>query len=300
VPTRRALLIGGGVAAIGSATGLVAVDRRLLPGRSALRDALGLNGPAGVVPDAGPARVEFGEFTSSARGGVPTGYAIITPSRLPGAESVDLPVVLGMHQHGGTHRSLAGGFLHLERFLQAHVDAGGTPFVIVAADGGNDYWHPRPDGTDPAGMLTDEFLPMLAERGLRTAGTDRIGLIGWSMGGYGALHLAGTLGVGRIAAVVAVSPALWVDPDDASVSGFIDATEYAAFSVFGRQSGLARIPVRVDCGDGDVFVDAVRSYSEGLADDAVVTIGAGDHDERYWHRVLPEQLAFLGRSLAAE
>ena len=39
-------------------------------------------------------------------------------------------------------------------------------------------------------MVLHEFLPLLdAARGLDV--TDRIGLLGWSMGGYGALRLAG-------------------------------------------------------------------------------------------------------------
>ena len=69
-------------------------------------------------------------------------------------------------------------------------------------------------------MVVDEFLPMLAERGLLAGPGDRIGLLGWSMGGYGALRLAALLGADRVAAVAAVSPAMWSDPDDASRSGF--------------------------------------------------------------------------------
>ena len=53
-------------------------------------------------------------------------------------------------------------------------------------------------------MLTDEFVPLLADHGLVTTA---IGLYGFSMGGYGALRLAGILGPARVAAVVAVSAA---------------------------------------------------------------------------------------------
>ena len=71
-------------------------------------------------------------------------------------------------------------------------------------------------------MVVDELLPLLADHGLRT---DAIGLMGWSMGGYGALRLAGLLGPGRVRVVVAASPALWSDPDDASASWFDSSEE---------------------------------------------------------------------------
>ncbi len=56
------------------------------------------------------------------------------------------------------------------------------PFAIATVDGGTTYWHPRPNGEDAGGMVVDEFLPLLAEQGLRT---DRSAFHGWSMGGYG-------------------------------------------------------------------------------------------------------------------
>ena len=91
------------------------------------------------------------------------------------------------------------------------------------------------------------------------------------MGGYGALRLGGLLGPERVSAVVACSPALWADPDDASTSGFADAAEYEHHSVFDRQDDLAGIPVRVDIGTGDPFYRDVQDYVAGFPDDAVVT-----------------------------
>ena len=290
MPTRRSVLIGGGLVAVGGSTAYAAARERLAAG-------------SGRAPDVGPARVEFGRFVSAARRGANTRFVVITPA-VPvtrgATEPHDLPLVVALHHHGGTHYSLVAGLLRLERFLQAHVDAGGAPFVIAAADGANDYWHPRPDGIDPAAMVVDEFLPRLAARGLRAEVEDRIGLIGWSMGGYGALHLAGSLGPTRVGATVAVSPALWTNSADAAPAGFGDSSEYEEYSVFGRQRELDGIAVRIDCGTGDGFLEATTAYASGLADDAEVEFRPGRHDERYWHRVLPDQLAFLGRHLSQQ
>ena len=98
---------------------------------------------------------------------------------------------------------------NLDDYLADAVSHGAAPFAIAAADGGDhEYWHPR-RGTDPAGMIVHEFLPLLARQGLAV---DRIGLLGASMGGYGALYLAERLGPRRVAVMVAESPAIWHGP----------------------------------------------------------------------------------------
>jgi enterochelin esterase-like enzyme len=299
MPTRRAVLLGGaGVVAVGAAAAGAGVYEGVLPGRPQLQARLGLNGEPGKVPDVRPATVETGTFLSERRGGVETGYRIITPVGVRTA----LPVVIALHGRGSNSRTLVGPDFHIEKFLEAHVQAGGAPFAIGTVDGGQSYWHERPSGEDAGAMVVEEFLPMLAERGLRATAEDRIGLLGWSMGGYGALWLGGLLGADRVGAVCAVSPAMWTDPADASRSGFRDVGEYVGFTVQRRQADLAGIPVRIDCGTGDQFYRAVQEYAEDFPADADVTatFEPGGHDPDYWRRVLPAELDFLGARVASD
>ncbi|MDH2415900.1 alpha/beta fold hydrolase [Nocardioides sp. CER19] len=229
--------------------------------------------------------VETHEFVSAARGGRTTRWTLMRPRGAGGT----LPVVVALHGLGGDHGYVPaiGG--------AAALAAAGTPFALVAPDGGTSYWHPH-DGEDAGAMVTDELLPRLADHDLRS---DRIALIGWSMGGYGALRLAGLLGPSRVAGVAAVSPALWTDPASASHSGFDDAADYRRYSVMGDQRKLDGIPVRVDCGRSDPFADAVRSYRSGFAHRPGGGFSFGSHDRGYWRRVLPAELTFLGGTLAA-
>jgi enterochelin esterase-like enzyme len=296
MPTRRAVLLGGGLAATGAAGLATGVHQGWLPGRPQVQELLGLNGEAGRVPDVDPATVAEGSFVSERRGGVETGFSVITPV---GAAAV-LPVAIALHGRGADHRTLTGPHFRIETFLQDHVERGGTAFAIATVDGGDSYWHERPDGADAGAMVVDELLPLLAERGLRAAPRERIGLLGWSMGGYGALRLGGLLGPDRVAAVCAVSPAMWTDADDASRSGFADADEYERFTVQGRQEELAGIPVRIDCGTGDPFYRAVQDYAEEFPDgaDLDASFQPGGHHPDYWRRVLSTELDFLGRHLA--
>jgi enterochelin esterase-like enzyme len=267
-PTRRGLLLG-------AAAGLVAGCGESSPGTSS-----------------SPERIVTGSFTSRARGGKKTAWAIATPS----GSARRLPVLVVLHGLGNDHVTAMGrlGLDDVQDDLSRH---GLPPFAIASVDGGTTYWHRRPWGEDAGAMVLHEFLPLLADRGLRT---DRIGLLGWSMGGYGALRLAGILGSRRCAVVAAESPALWLPGSEASRSGFEDAAEYARFSVMDDQRDLAGIPVRIDCGTSDPYYAATHAYVAGFPADhrPVAHFARGGHEMSYWRRTAPAQLRFVGAHLA--
>lgn len=294
--SRRALLLGGTTAgAVLVAGAAVGVEQGVLPGRPWLQATLHLNGEPGKIPDVEPGPVETGSFVSSARLGEETGWCLIHP---PGHHE-NLPLVVALHGLGEDARTLYDGpSFGLDRYLAAAVADGVPPFLIAAADGGTSYWHLRPDGEDASVMITDELLPLLRQRGVRTG---RIGLMGWSMGGYGALRLAGELGPRRVSAVVAASPAIWSDPDSASRSGFDGPEEYEHYSVVGHQRDLDGIPVRIDVGTGDPFYRDVQDYVDAFpaSADVTATYEPGAHDTAYWRRMLPAELAFLGRAVGS-
>jgi enterochelin esterase-like enzyme len=293
MPTRRAVLLGGaGVAAAGLVGVGAGIEQGVLPGRPFLQARLGLDGEDGVIPDIEPGPVEEATFVSAARGGLETGWSLIQP---PGDPGHPLPLVVALHWLGADHTTLTGPKLGLDRYLAAYVADGGTPLAIVAPDGGHGYWHPH--GNQDAGtMVTDELLPILQKRGYDTT---RIGLLGWSMGGYGALRLAGLRGPAATFAVVAGSPALWSDPGDASTAGFADPADYEHESIYHDQAELAGVPVRVDVGTGDAFYRDVQDYVASFPDDADVTstFDPGGHTPGYWRRMLPVQLEFLGKRI---
>jgi S-formylglutathione hydrolase FrmB len=211
----------------------------------------------------------------------------------PGPLIESLPVVVALHGLGGDHRTWVDE-LGLDRFLPAAVGAGVPRFAVATVDGGTTYWHPRPSGEDAGAMVTDELLPLLRRHGLDTG---RLAFLGYSMGGFGALRLAPIVGARRVRAVGTLSPALWTDPAAASTSGFADAAEYQRYSVMGHQADLDGIRVRVDCGTDDPFYAADKAYVAGFHRPVTATFRAGGHDPAYWTRMLPAQLAFLGRAL---
>jgi S-formylglutathione hydrolase FrmB len=289
--TRRGLILGiGGGVATAAAAG-VAVDEGWLPGRTRLRRALGQTGPAGHVPDVPPGYAASGSFVSRHRLGAETGWSIL----YPGPRRRRLPVLVALHGLHDDHRTWVTE-LGIDRFLVAAVRAGVPPFAIATVDGGTTYWHPRPNGEDAGAMVVDELLPLLSAHGLHT---DRIAFHGFSMGGYGALRLAPIVGRSAVRAVAVLSAAIWQQGGGFSSSGFASQAEYDRFTVFGRQSDLDGIPLRLDCGTDDPFCPADRAYVAGFARPVTSTFTEGAHDPAYWTRMLPAQLEFVGRALGS-
>ena len=160
------------------------------------------------------------------------------PARATRPAGDALPVALVLHGRGGDARS-AFDDLSLDGYLADAVQGGAPAFALASVDGGDSsYWHRRRGGDDPQAMLVEEFLPLLADRGLRTT---QVAVLGWSMGGYGALLLAETLGPSRIAAVAADSPALWQRSADSAAGAFDGAADFAAHDVVAGRERLTGI-----------------------------------------------------------
>lgn len=230
-----------------------------------------------------------GSFASAARGGVTTNWAIARP---PG-QTEPLRPLIALHGKGSDAATvMAGG---VEHGLAEAVAAGLPPFAVVAVDGGGSYWHRRASGEDSGAMVTDELLPLLAEQGLDTS---RVGFIGWSMGGYGALLLGGRLGPRRTAAICAVSPALWLSPGATAPGAFDGATDFAANSVFGMPA-LGSIPIRMDCGNSDPFYAATQAFIDQLPHPPAGGFSPGGHDGSFWSSQLPAELSWIAPLLTA-
>lgn len=293
--SRSRLLWGGTTALAAGGAALAGVELEVIPGKASLYHHLGRDGVDGVAPEVEPGRLDFARFRSRARG-KDVGWALARP---PGSAVPDrpLPVVVALHGRGQDHTSaFRRDRLALDRFLADGVARGVPPFAIASVDGEETYWHDRANGDRAQAMVVGELLPRLVDAGLDTR---RVGFVGWSMGGFGALHLGASLGPGRVAAVAALSPALWHDYDDTAPGAYDDAADFERVSVMGRQRELDGIAVRVDCGKGDPFYANCRDYVDGFADRPAGGFQLGDHDSGYWRRVAPRVLAFLGGALAS-
>jgi len=192
-----------------------------------------------------------------------------------------LGVVVCLHGHGEDHR-FAFDQIHLPDFAAA----AGAKLVIAAVDGGADsYWHRRADGNDPLTMLLTDFIPVIAAR----VSVRSRALLGWSMGGYGAL-LAAETAPDRFRAVCAASPALWTSPAATAAGAFDSPADYYRNDVYAHTARLTSMVVRVDCGTGDPFYTADKQFVAYLRPAPQGTFGSGFHDAAYWRSVAPAQI----------
>lgn len=310
---RRALTAGLASAAAlagAGAAGLELVSRGVLPGRA---DLARLDGACSVASPplafAPPGPAESGTFWSAARRRA-VGYTLAyPPGHRPGDE---LPLVIMLHGYGGNHATALAGMAPAQalaiRTSADGVSVGGTgqsaaddqplaPMAMVTVDGGNGYWHPHP-GDDPMTMLTSELIPRCQRLGLGRR-PRRIGVMGISMGGYGALLLA-EQHPHLVSAVAAISPAIWTSYAQARAANpgaYASAAAFAAADTVTHAAALAGLPVRVASGYDDPFYPGVRALTRALPAGAVLDFGPGCHTGPFFTAQEPPSLAFLARHL---
>ncbi|MDY6810093.1 MAG: alpha/beta hydrolase-fold protein [Actinomycetota bacterium] len=296
--SRRSVLVGGlGAAMIGGLSACADDEQAEIDpprlGVHAADDELPPEESPPQIPSDGPALIT-GTFRSAKMGGRDTRWAVARPDGVSG----QLPVVLVLHALNTNEQSIFSEKQQMQNVLQRYVDDGGVPFALASADVGRNYYHRRTDGADGAAMILDEFLPMLGADPQLNLSTERIGLFGWSMGGYGALRLGAMVGSPKVAAVSVSSPALWADPRNFPPRAFDSAADYRAHSLFGQQSAFRSIPLLICIGSSDQFFTYTRQWAADLHPPAAFGTSAGGHTNRYWRGVLPDHVEFLGRNLA--
>jgi pimeloyl-ACP methyl ester carboxylesterase len=290
------LASGLGLAAGAAVAGVELVAHGVLPGRAVLDQldgACSVASPPETFAVAGPSRAR--RFYSRARNRS-VGYTIAYPPGYgPGSE---LPVAVALHGFGGDHTSGFGG-LTLARALAMRPGRRAlAPFALVAPDGGGLYWNPHP-GDDPMAMIVDELIPMCRRLGLGRA-PGSIGATGISMGGYGALLLA-EKHPDLIAAVAAVSPAVWTNYAEArtaNAGAYASGADFGADDVVTHASALAGIPVRVISGSKDPFLPGVMALARALPPPARLEITDGCHDGSFFASQAPASLSFLAAHIA--
>ncbi len=263
---RRQLLAWGfGAAATVVAGGVTAVElasHGVIPGRQALLQLEGDCDVAGPAPTfSAPGLQLSGSFYSQARRRT-VGYTLAyPPGHGPGNV---LPLVVALHGYGANHTDVLAG-MWPARALALRV--GGRPLppvAMVAADGGGGYWHAHP-GDDPMGMVVNELIPLCQDHGLGRP-PQPIGIMGISMGGYGALLMA-EKHPRLFSAVAAISPAVWTTYSEArgaNPGAYVSAADFAANDAVTHATALTGIPVRVASGLSDPFHPGVVTLAGAL------------------------------------
>ena len=295
---RRLLKVGLGGAAVlvvGGATGVELVTHGVLPGKATLDELDGACSVAHPALSYGPLGPSIsGTFASRARHRA-VGYTIAYP-RGHGPGSL-LPLIVMLHGFGADHTTALVGMSPAQA-MALRVDGSPiAPMALVTVDGGGGYWHAH-RGDDPMDMIVNELIPLCQGSGLGVE-PQRIGVMGISMGGYGALLLAETY-PDRFAAAAVISPAVWTDYDQARSTNrgaFSSAESFRANDVILAAGRLSRRPVRIATGIDDPFHPGVVALAKVVPTDTTVVISTGCHTGAFFASQEPPSLGFLSRHL---
>jgi enterochelin esterase-like enzyme len=285
-----------GVVAVAAIGGFELVEHGVLPGKyklDQLDGACSVEAPKLTFASLGPSI--SGHFFSKARRRT-VGYTIGYP---PGAHRGDeLPLIVMLHGDDRNHRDALIGMTPAQAVALKTDGNQLSPTAIVTVDGGNGYWNPHP-GDDPMAMIIDELIPMCQKLGLGRSAKG-IGMMGISMGGYGALAITERT-PGLVTAVAAISPAIWTSYDQAkgaNAGAFSSATAFAVGDVITHASKLDTTPVRVASSFDDPFFSDVKTFTKLLPKSDSIVFSAGCHSEPFFLQQEPPSLAFLSAHLS--
>jgi S-formylglutathione hydrolase FrmB len=282
---------------VAGAVGFELVDHGVLPGKQGLDQldgACSVAAPPLRFRDLGPSR--SGTFVSQARRR-PVGYTVAWP---PGHGPGDaLPLVVMLHGFGANHTNALTSMSPAQAVALEVDGVPLSPMAMVTVDGGGGYWNAHPHD-DPMRMVVAELVPMCQQMNLGRA-PQRIGTMGISMGGYGALLLA-EKHPDLFTAVAAISPAVWTtyaQARGANAGAYASASDFESDDAVTHASSLAKTPVRVASGLDDPFHPGVVALARALPKSAVVELSEGCHTGSFFTAQEPLSLAFLGTHLTA-
>jgi len=147
-------------------------------------------------------------------------------------------------------------------------------------------------------MVVEELIPMCQKQGLG-ASPQKIGTMGISMGGYGAILLAEKY-PSLISAVAAISPAIWTTYDEAKSA---NAGAYASLEAFASNDAITHVraldgkPLRIATGSDDPFHPGVVAFAVAAPPSTTVIVSSGCHTDPFFISQEPPTLQFLGRHL---
>ncbi|HOI86987.1 MAG TPA: alpha/beta hydrolase-fold protein [Lentimicrobium sp.] len=264
-------------------------------------------------------RLQTGQSVNSSILKRPIGYAVLLPAEYENTTK-SYPVVYLLHGFGDNEKAwYQGGNIRYHADLYA-AETG--PVIYVMPQGFNTYWVNKYNGNYPfMDMLTQELMPHIDSL-YRTEGhASQRAVMGYSMGGYGALILAAkNPELFGTAVVLSMSfrtdeqylaePQSVYDVQWGPVFGSPGKSgndrlspyflEYSPFHFFTNPNDPALSGQRyfIDCGDDEESLSETNNAlhlilrQENINHEYRVRNGA--HTWDYWHKSLPEAFRFMG------
>lgn len=218
----------------------------------------------------------------------------------------DLPIVLLLHGVFGSHWAWAlNGAAHLTAGRLIAEGALPPVALLMPSDGlwGDGSGYVTHTNGDAERWIVEEVPALACELIEGCTARSPLLMAGLSMGGFGALRLAGKYPQ-RIAAAAALSAVT----EAAQLDGLIEESRLGWSATPADRSVLEALtsaagplpPIRIACGRDDPYIDTNRALHRALQRAGVAhryVEDAGAHDWDYWTAALDDTLRFFGEIL---
>lgn len=252
--------------------------------------------------------------------GQPVKYSVLLPADYK-TSGLTYPVVYLLHGFGDMHTSWARGG-NIQYFADNTAEV--APMIYVMPDGYNSYYVNNFNGTNQyMDMFTTELVPEI-DRVYRTKKeASQRAVMGYSMGGYGALILpAKKPGVFSVSVPLSMSfrtDAQYIAESQgsfnaqwATIFGGFGATgtarltsyfqQYSPFHFFNQTdvSPFAGLKLLMQSGDDEESISETVGALHSLLRDKNIRheyrSGNGGHSWDYWYKAIPEGLKFISKN----
>jgi enterochelin esterase-like enzyme len=249
-------------------------------------------------------------------------YSVLLPKEYEKSNS-SFPVVYLLHGYGDDETSwYKWGLIN---YYVDQNEAATVPMIYVMPEGFNTYWVNKYNGNYPfMDVIVNEFVPTIDSLFRTIPDPQHRAVMGYSMGGYGALILpAKNPAVFKTGVVLSMSfrtdrqyidePQGVFDSQWGSVFGGIGTTgtarltdyykEYSPFYFFRNSGNSSRQGQNYffDCGDDEESLSEPNNQLHDLMRDLDIRheyrVRNGGHSWDYWRKSLPEALKYIGNAV---
>lgn len=249
-------------------------------------------------------------------------YSVLLPQQYLSESTGKYGVVYLLHGWGGDQNSWGPSGLNIQSIADAQEGKGTVrPLIYVLLQGFNSYFCNRYDGGfNYMDMLMNELVPLIDKRFRTTANKQERAIVGFSMGGFGALNVA-SQHPEAFSVSVGLSPSLNTDEQYITLSA--DGWNQQWGNTFGGsgQTGTARLtsyyksqcPLHffddkasssfqsiryyIDCGDDEERLYSGNGALHSLLRDKGIKheyrVRNGAHTDSYWRESMKEVLPFI-------
>lgn len=277
---------------------------------------------SGVKP---PVAIPFvrlieGESLQSTIFGQPVKYSVLLPADYK-TSGLSYPVVYLLHGLGDTYTAWSKGG-NIQYFADNTADV--SPMIYVMPDGYNSYYVNNFNGANQyMNMFTTELVPEIDKIFRTKKQASQRAVMGYSMGGYGALILpAKNTNLFSVSVPLSMSfrtDAQYIAESQgsfnsqwASVFGGYGAAgaaritsyfkQYSPFYFFNQSdlSSFVNLKLLMQCGDDEETLSETSAILHNLLRDKSFPheyrSGKGSHSWDYWYKAIPEGLRYISKN----